>query len=385
MTKALKQAEATAEGVNNLMRLFKWWLEWDKTSTEPDTNLVSIPERPSRKVTQAWVDLLDDAEKALRTALTQATASEQGEPVALTEDQVWRSEQIMEWNAEHGLRMPTLMAFVRAVETTRALYTAQPAPAARPMPAIHDEIQAARTADADADEWPDAWAFKRGWQCAEAHHRIGSQPTAPAVPVFTDPQIDAIGLSDTDSGHQIYSFRRGFKRGLEMLSCAPAVTADFNAGVTAALKEIEHWQAVEKRSGSGSVWSQYVHGAVKNLLSAAPAAPAVPAEQCPTIDLDLLAWEKIKETAAASPWIPPEYYQSEWVAAVCSFLKEAAPAAAVPAVPEGMKLVPVAITEEMHQAAVKTIVRCTGNDDFPPRVWAAMLASAPTSTKGGAA
>jgi hypothetical protein len=58
----------------------------------------------------------------------------------------------------------------------------QPAPAARPMPAIHDEIQAARTADADADEWPDAWAFKRGWQCAEAHHRIGSQPTAPAVP-----------------------------------------------------------------------------------------------------------------------------------------------------------------------------------------------------------
>jgi hypothetical protein len=47
---------------------------------------------------------------------------------------------------------------------------------------------------------------------------------------------------------------------------------------------------------------------------------------------------------------------------------------------EGWKLVPVELTEEMHVAAVRTIVRCTGNDDFPPRVYRAMLAAAPDST-----
>lgn len=41
------------------------------------------------------------------------------------------------------------------------------------------------------------------------------------------------------------------------------------------------------------------------------------------------------------------------------------------------KLVPKEPTEAMHVAAVHTIVRCTGNDDFPPRVYRAMLAAAP--------
>jgi hypothetical protein len=41
------------------------------------------------------------------------------------------------------------------------------------------------------------------------------------------------------------------------------------------------------------------------------------------------------------------------------------------------RLVPVEPTEAMHAAAVKTIVHCNGNDDFPPRVWRAMLAAAP--------
>lgn len=45
--------------------------------------------------------------------------------------------------------------------------------------------------------------------------------------------------------------------------------------------------------------------------------------------------------------------------------------------PERWQLVPVELTEEMHVAAVRTIIRCTGNDDFPPRVWRAMLAAAP--------
>lgn len=45
--------------------------------------------------------------------------------------------------------------------------------------------------------------------------------------------------------------------------------------------------------------------------------------------------------------------------------------------PSGWRLVPEALTEEMHAAAVRTIVRCTGNADWPPRVYRAMLAAAP--------
>lgn len=44
--------------------------------------------------------------------------------------------------------------------------------------------------------------------------------------------------------------------------------------------------------------------------------------------------------------------------------------------PPGYAVVPVEPTEAMHSAAVKTIQRCTGNADFPPAVWRAMLASA---------
>lgn len=45
--------------------------------------------------------------------------------------------------------------------------------------------------------------------------------------------------------------------------------------------------------------------------------------------------------------------------------------------PLEVRWVPVEPTEAMHAAAVRTIVRCTGNADFPPRVWRAMLAAAP--------
>lgn len=54
------------------------------------------------------------------------------------------------------------------------------------------------------------------------------------------------------------------------------------------------------------------------------------------------------------------------------------------AVPEGWKLVPVELTEDMHAAAVRAILTCHGNDDFPPKVFNAMLAAAPSS-EGGAA
>ena len=44
--------------------------------------------------------------------------------------------------------------------------------------------------------------------------------------------------------------------------------------------------------------------------------------------------------------------------------------------PPGYVVVPVEVTEAMHVAAVKTAMRCTGNADFPPRVWRAMIAAA---------
>lgn len=39
-------------------------------------------------------------------------------------------------------------------------------------PASRDVIMATRTANADADEWPEPWAYQRGWNNAEAHHGI---------------------------------------------------------------------------------------------------------------------------------------------------------------------------------------------------------------------
>ena len=37
-------------------------------------------------------------------------------------------------------------------------------------PASRDVIMATRTANADADEWPEPWSYQRGWNNAEAHH-----------------------------------------------------------------------------------------------------------------------------------------------------------------------------------------------------------------------
>lgn len=47
------------------------------------------------------------------------------------------------------------------------------------------------------------------------------------------------------------------------------------------------------------------------------------------------------------------------------------------AVPEGWKLVPTTLTEDMHAAAVRVIARCHGNDDWPPAVLKAFFDAAP--------
>lgn len=42
----------------------------------------------------------------------------------------------------------------------------------------------------------------------------------------------------------------------------------------------------------------------------------------PTIDLEEIMWQMIKQAAADAPWMPPEYMMNDWVADVCDFLKD---------------------------------------------------------------
>jgi hypothetical protein len=57
-----------------------------------------------------------------------------------------------------------------------------------------------------------------------------------------------------------------------------------------------------------------------------PVIPGSSAVHCPlcvmtTIDVDEAAWQKIKQAAKDSPWIPKEYFLNDWVSDVCRFLK----------------------------------------------------------------
>lgn len=45
-------------------------------------------------------------------------------------------------------------------------------------------------------------------------------------------------------------------------------------------------------------------------------------DSTPTIDLDLVMWEMIKEAAAESKWMPKEYFTNDWVNDTCSFLRD---------------------------------------------------------------
>lgn len=60
--------------------------------------------------------------------------------------------------------------------------------------------------------------------------------------------------------------------------------------------------------------------------------------------------------------------------------KAAKPAPNYPAVPEGWALVKSPITEDMHRAAVKVLVRANGVDGLPQRMLDAMVATAPPAT-----
>lgn len=61
--------------------------------------------------------------------------------------------------------------------------------------------------------------------------------------------------------------------------------------------------------------------------------------------------------------------------------REVAAQAGQVAVPEGFAIVPRAINEDMHVAAVRAIHRATGNDDAPSAIWSAMISAAPSPAK----
>jgi hypothetical protein len=120
----------------------------------------------------------EECGRIARTALTQATASEQGEPDDIEAIIACLGDDAATLRDESPEIADNLDA---AAEALRKLYTAQPAPAARPMTReqVKDLMEQIGLYGASAAERAH---FINGIRHAEAHHHIGSQPTAPAVP-----------------------------------------------------------------------------------------------------------------------------------------------------------------------------------------------------------
>ena len=76
------------------------------------------------------------------------------------------------------------------------------------------------------------------------------------------------------------------------------------------------------------------------------------------------------------PLLPAEYVAK--VRSAIAAAEEASPN--YPAVPEGWTLVKSPITEDMHRAAVKVLVRANGVDGLPQQMLDAMVATAPPAT-----
>lgn len=78
------------------------------------------------------------------------------------------------------------------------------------------------------------------------------------------------------------------------------------------------------------------------------------------------------------PLLPAEYVAK--VRSAIAAAESAQEAPNYPAVPEGWALVKSPITEDMHSAAVKVLVRANGVDGLPQRILDAMVAAAPPAT-----
>jgi hypothetical protein len=220
----------------------------------------------------------------------------------------------------------------------RRLHTAQPAPAARPMPDAKALEIAGRVSTC-------VEAIRE----AEAHHRIGSRPTAPAVTAEWVVKANSI-LED------LAAFESGNAAGSPVMNRAQIGARAINL--------------------------------LRDMLSAVPAA-AVPADRDVFV-VNLMRHTTLTKTQARA-------LLAHWLDGVepgaALFATAAVPA--VPAVPEGWQLVPVEVTPEMVGAFAdatddEPIWHQTTEEDRQETIklfgpcYRALLASAPTSTKGGA-
>lgn len=78
-----------------------------------------------------------------------------------------------------------------------------------------------------------------------------------------------------------------------------------------------------------------------------------PAES--VIDLDALDWESVKEAAAESKWMPPEYMRNDWVADVCAFLRSE------PAAQQQGE--PIKLSDDVREFLQEWIDSSTGGED----------------------
>ena len=126
--------------------------------------------------------------EALQSAQPAAAVSDEPELTSkVVNDACWKFVKVIPhalpgpiWNDLKPAMYAALMHYHRAILTQR--------PQAVPMtPASRAVIMATRTADGDADEWPEPWAYRRGWNDAEAHHCITQRPQA--VPMTADTMI----------------------------------------------------------------------------------------------------------------------------------------------------------------------------------------------------
>lgn len=86
--------------------------------------------------------------------------------------------------------------------------------------------------------------------------------------------------------------------------------------------------ALEQQANEDRNLLASVMGERDDLARAHAASAPAPTTIC--IDLDAEAWKIIKEAAAASTWMPPEYMQNDWVIDVCRLLREGVPSAPAP-------------------------------------------------------
>jgi hypothetical protein len=122
-------------------------------------------ERKERGIPQAHMAAQLVAE--LSTALTQATASEQGEPIM----------EIVQDVSDPHRRFASLCKLGDFPPVGTKLYTAQPTPAARPM--TREQVNSVFDSLTPSGHGKSRYDIVAE---VEAHHHIGSQPTAPAAP-----------------------------------------------------------------------------------------------------------------------------------------------------------------------------------------------------------